>query len=267
MENERRKLQLLILEIANEVKRICDNNGIKYFLLFGSCLGAVRHKGFIPWDDDMDIGMLRKDYIRFLKICNKELSPKFYLQTLENEINYPFEFSKIQIRNTTFIEDFSKDAEVSHGIFLDIFPIDQLPNNQLERRIYKLNNKILKNLIWVKCGYGSRDQKHGIKYKIFSLLSHVSSINRMKSLRRNLLEKYSLENMNECFIGDYPKKVLPIILFSDTKEYEFEGNYFSGIKDYDNYLTLLYGNYMQLPPESKRSTHSNYQIDFGPYSD
>ena len=122
-EAEKKKLQQLILLIAKEIARICDKYNIDYYLDGGSMLGAVRHKGFIPWDDDFDIAMKRSDFERFLQVCEKELDKnKYFLQTEWSEKNYCFSFAKVQLIGTHFIEEFSKDADVKHGIFADIFP-------------------------------------------------------------------------------------------------------------------------------------------------
>ena len=129
-DRSKKKLQTAILMIAKEIVRLCDENNIPYFINGGTQLGAVRHKGFIPWDDDFDIGMRRADYEKFLKVCEEQLDHnKYFLQTEDTEKNYDFYFAKIQLKVTSIIEDFSKNVQIEHGIFVDIFPYDNIPDN------------------------------------------------------------------------------------------------------------------------------------------
>ena len=131
------KVHLVQLEIANEVKKICENYKIKYFLIAGTLLGAVRHRGFIPWDDDLDMGMLRKDYIKFLKIARKELDDKYYLESWKVASGYGLPFTKIRMNGTKYIERNSKDVNCHLGIFIDIFPFDNVPDNKVQRLIHE----------------------------------------------------------------------------------------------------------------------------------
>lgn len=134
MDNETlRKLQLVELEIANEIKRVCVENNIKYFLESGTLLGAVRHGGFIPWDDDMDIGMMREEYEKFLKIAPEKLSSEFILQTWKNEKDYSLTFAKVRKSDTIFLEYEFKDSSMHNGIWVDIFPYDSVPEKNITK--------------------------------------------------------------------------------------------------------------------------------------
>lgn len=169
-EQEKRKLQDTILIIAKEIDKICKENNIDYFMDGGTQLGAIRHRGFIPWDDDFDIGMKRIEYDRFINVCQQSLNKKkFHLET-EEDIGYGFAFAKIHLKGTEIIENFSKNANVDHGIFVDIFPYDNIPDSDLKRTLFLAENHILKNLIWVKAGYGSAEQKRKLSYFLFSLV-------------------------------------------------------------------------------------------------
>lgn len=262
---DKKKLQSVILIIANEIDRICKENNIKYFMDGGTQLGAIRHGGFIPWDDDFDIGMKRNEFQLFLSACESSLDSKqFYLETVE-DARYGFSFAKIHLNNTRIIEDFSKDVDVHHGIFVDIFPYDNIPDSNIKRKLFLLKNHILKNLIWVKAGYGDDTQKRLVTYKIFNLISKMFTLSKLKKSREILIRKYNNRETQYCFTSDYPHNLLLCAWLNDLIQYKFETTSFWGVKKYDEFLHTLYGNYMKLPPVGDRVGHSNYRIMFGPY--
>lgn len=267
MIDEKRKLQMLILSIAEDVTTICDENNIEYFMDGGTQLGAVRHKGFIPWDDDFDLAMKREDYDRFLRICEMNLDKnKYFLQTEGTENNYCFSFAKIQLKGTEILEDFSKNVDIQHGIFIDVFPYDNLPDNKIARKLFLTENHILKNLLWTKCGYGADWQKKKKSYIFFKLIGKCISIDRLKKLRDSHIRKFNNKRTKMLFNSDYPKNHLNNELFSKRKKYDFEDKVFWGFWNSNEFLTALYGStYMELPPEEKRVQHSHYKIDFGKY--
>lgn len=268
MDEEKRKLQRAILSIAVEIKRICELYNIPYFINSGTQLGAVRHRGFIPWDDDFDIGMKRKDYEHFLKICDRELDKsKYFLQTEDTEPYYAFCFGKIQLKNTNIIEEFSKNVPIQHSIFVDIFPYDNLPDNSLIRKLFLFQNHLIKNLLWVKCGYGEEFHKKKRTYKILKVLSRFISKERLKEIRKRLLRKYNSLKTRQCFSGDYPGERLMNSWFDSLVDYEFETEFFKGFEKYDEYLSRMYGNYMELPPVEQRVTHTTVKVEYGPYND
>lgn len=260
------KLQELILMIAKDIAKICDENYITYYLEGGSLLGAVRHKGFIPWDDDFDIFMKRKDYIKFLEVCERCLDKeKYFIQNELTEEKYAFSFTKIQLKGTEIIEDFSKDVDIQHGIFVDIFPYDNIPDNKYKRKIFLFKNHMLKNLLWVKCGYGTDKHKKQIKYSILKILGIPFSIKYLKKKRHKLITKYNdIATMLSCN-SDYPKVQKSNIVLKKVKMYEFEDTKFYGVADANLVLTEQYGDYMKLPPKEERRQHSNYEINYGKY--
>ena len=266
MLDEDKKLKNLLLSILVEVDRICRKHGINYSLCAGTLLGAVRHKGFIPWDDDIDIMMTRKEYDRFLKICEVELdSKKYFVQNEKTEKYYAFAFSKIQLKSTEIIEEFSKNVKIKHGIFIDILPYDNLPDNYFIRKYYLFKNHLYKNMLWIKCGYGTTQHKRKFSYKILKFLGKFTSLYKLKNRREKLLKKYNNVNTKYKFNSDYPNK---IFLFDESySEILFENKKFLCIKNYKQYLSLIYGDYMKLPPLEKREKHTQCKINFGIYSE
>lgn len=263
---DKRKLQQVILFVAKEVVRICDKHNIEYHLSGGSMLGAVRHNGFIPWDDDFDIGMKRVEFERFLQVCESELDKnRFFLQTEKSEKNFCFSFAKIRLAGTHFIEDFSQNADVNDGIFVDIFPYDNLPDETWKRIWFLLRNQILKNMIWVKCGYGEIQQMKSLKYKLFKILGYPFSVETMKRKRYALITKNNIRQTEMCFTSDYSKQAIRNSWLNVSVYYTFESERFKGVEKYDDYLKALYGDYMKLPDEQDRVIHSHYEVDFGPY--
>lgn len=269
------KIHELDLIISEELKRICEKHNIKYFMIAGTLLGAVRHKGFIPWDDDMDFGMLRSDFDNFISVCEYELDKKkFYLETMENSESYPYNFAKIRLKNTKIIEEFSKDSLTEEkGIFIDIFPIDFVSNRKLKRIFqYKLF-WIARNLLLIKLNYASKHKKRKISYKLARLLLFFVPVDFLKFIKR-----ISIEIANNEEVATIKKVVTSDGAYGLEKEtlekewvdgidyYPFEGTFYPGISKYDEYLSYFYGDYTKLPPKNKRNQHKRMNVDFGPYA-
>lgn len=263
---ETQKIQKLILYIANEVIRICDKNDIPYNITAGTLLGAVRHKGFIPWDDDFDFAMTRNDYERFLKACKKDLNTDiFFLQTAETDRNFAYSMAKLQLLGTEIIEDFSIGVDIHHGIFVDIFPYDKLPDGDVKRKKFLKKNHLLKTMLWIKCGYGVKEHSGRTGYKILHFLGRFVTVEKLKKKIYAHITKYNNTNFNDCFTSDYPDEKMEEKWLVNRTEYPFEGYNFKGFRDYDEYLSSLYGDYMTLPPENERETHTNAKVDYGQY--
>lgn len=259
------RLHKTILIIANEINKICKKHGIDYFIDGGTLLGAVRHGGFIPWDDDFDIGMKRNDFDKFLDVCKEELDcERFYLET-SMDCGYAFEFAKIHLNGTEIIEDFSKNANVHHGIFIDIFPYDKVPNSYLLQKVFLFKNKIIKNIIWNKLNYGTYEQRKKISNRIFKFIGNLIPTYSLKDFRNRFIQKYNSSDSMTYFTSDYPNILLNEEWLQCLVDYEFEEYKFIGVKNFDSYLHNLYGDYMSIPPEDQRVVHSDLEIDFGDY--
>lgn len=268
-----RKCQLLELKIASEIVRICEKYDIKYFLVAGTLLGAVRHSGFIPWDDDMDIGMTRNEYNRFLSVAPKELKKEFFLQTWDSDRMYGLSFAKIRLNDTKFIEETAKRVKAHCGIFVDIFPLDNLSddNKQAKRQIKKFY--WYKHLLQNKCGYSYRDKKGFIKRTKILVVRIISLFCSRENIKRKMLKCMTMYNNTNTkrvitFGGaSLPERETLKRKWVDELSYiYFEGKRFLSLKYADEYLTHFYGDYMTPPPEEKRQIgHGITKIDLGRY--
>lgn len=265
MDNETlRKVQLAQLDIGKEIKRVCDENGIKYFLDSGTLLGAIRHKGFIPWDDDMDMGMLREDYERFIEIAPKKLKSEYFLQTWKTDKSYPYAFAKIRKKGTIFIEAVSQKTNAHNEIFVDIFPYDVYPDNETVRTKLMKKIMLLKYSLWMKDGMTPWLRHKSILDRLlvrakyvphyFYALTHsrdamIAEYEKLMPMYNAETSKYYVEQSGGTPFG---KWIIPTECFKKFIEVKFEDTMFLVPEKYDLYLKTVYGDYMQLPPVEKR---------------
>lgn len=268
---ELRKLQLTQLDMLKEVKRICNKNSIHYILTDGTLLGAVRHKGFIPWDDDLDVAMLRPEYEKFIQVASRELSKDYFLQTWKTDQDYPFPYAKILKNNTKCTEAVTKGTRVRDGIFIDIFPIDKCGSSE------EMNSQIQKYIIWtkillMKCHYkvwnatGAKNSK--INYLPFILLSKLftkkSLIRKVELITNEWNRKYS--NSLFCYENtgyNFKQWIMNVHNVDSYTEIQFEDDTFSAPERYHEYLDDIYGDYMQLPPVGERENrHAVLELKF-----
>lgn len=265
-----RKVQLVQLEIAKEIKRVCEENDIRYFLADGSFLGAVRHGGFIPWDDDMDIGMLRSDYEKFCRIAPSKLKPEYCLQTWYTEPNYGLPFGKVLKRNTVYLESKKSRRLQENGFYVDIFPFDYVPQEEEQRKALAAQLLSIYRMKLMKSGYKPWMEndtivwKKRIGYLYYQLKSLFVSQNNLArdydTLAVAVLDSPVVCEQSALPHPDYYESSC----VEQLADYTFEGETFKGPKDYDKYLTALYGDYMTLPPEDQRENrHQIVEIDFG----
>lgn len=260
-----RKVQLVQLEIAKEIKRVCNKYDIKYFLDSGTLLGAVRHKGFIPWDDDLDIGMLREEYEKFLEIAPRELSSQYFLQTWDNDSVYPLAFAKIRKKGTIYLEEGAGKNQTHNELYVDILPYDVYPSKKLQRiwqgfwiELYKHQMLLKAKATPWKHYPGSKVAKfvNKMKYALLSLLTLFISRPLIKKYYKKIMVRHNCFPTKEVYeqtgASRYGKWVIPMECFTKYVQLPFEDDTFSCPADADLYLKCAYGDYMKLPPEDKR---------------
>lgn len=265
-------IQQILLGFLLEVDRICKKHNIKYFLGGGSLLGAVRHKGFIPWDDDADVMMLRKDYDRFLSVLPSELPNYLFAQTQENEKDSHFPFTKLRINNTLLSTEFtSRFPNIHNGIFLDVLAQDYTSNNAFLRKIHMKATASSRWLVldkWRGTSVNANSRFSSlcanILRKIFPLGFLQKVQNKLISLHKNMKNpKYLFDSMGRNVSrGAFPAEWLDEAIWVD-----FENAKLPIPKEYDKYLKYLYGDYMEMIPVSERHvSHDIKQIDLGEYA-
>lgn len=259
-------IQMREFEILDEIERICHKYDIPFILIGGTCLGAVRHNGIIPWDDDIDIGMLRKDYEKFKKVCLEELDNRYYFQDMFTEENCSLVFGKVRDHNSLIIEEYSKNVNIKKGIWVDIFPFDKVPNN--DKIIWKEYKKIsfLKSLLNVKCGYKLNNKGVDIiKYYLARFITLFLSKNKLKKKIYKELTKYNILKCDYSYLpygGNHGlKELIRDDMFKNRVLHQFEEKAYPIVSEYDKYLTQMYGNYMMYPPlEQRVSIHGVLEI-------
>lgn len=254
-------LQLEQIEIVKEIRRICDIASITYFLAFGTLLGAIRHNGFIPWDDDMDVGMRRSDYERFIIAFEKYGNHKrFFLETWDNEKNYAYPFAKLKINGTVFLENSIKNTDLHKGIYVDIFPYDFTSDDEAERLKIGKKMDFLMKFNKFKLNYLPMNPNSKKDYIFSRILHYIGILIPEKFIKRKidcLSKKYNnrVTDYYGCTGSPYKMKdALKKEYLDDVIEHKFEGENFSIPKRYDEILHSIYGDYMKLPPIEKRIT-------------
>lgn len=248
------EIQRVQLGMLDEVDRLCKKNNIKYFLSGGTLLGAIRHKGFIPWDDDIDLWMTRENYKKFKKVLKKELSEQYVAVDYFADIHYPLSIMKIEKKGTKYVEDIFSNLNITSGIYIDIFPLDCI-----WMPLYKLQTSILIKLQSIrdfKLRKNGKDNAGLIKYICYSLVP-LKVCRALTEFTMRFFNPFHTKLRNQLsHRGRYwPKFTVEDV--EDLIEVEYCGKMYPVPRNYDGILTACYGDYMKLPPEEKRQPIHN----------
>ncbi len=254
------QLKEIELDILYKFDEICEKNNLRYALDSGTLLGAVRHKGFIPWDDDIDVVMPRDDYEKFIRILQKNPPENYGLWSILNYHNYPYFFAKMVRKDTTLTEEQFKHMPAG-SVYIDIFPLDALPKNKIHRAWYTFKFNWYQFLISV-LAYGKHNKFNPWYIRFCSSFFGLFPISVEKLHRKadEYVQKFSIEQADEItthFVTFKKEDVLPF-----KKDMTFETGIFYRPYDTDKYLTNMYGDYMQLPPEDQRKPWHTFKAYF-----
>lgn len=252
-----RQLQMTQLELLIEADRICKKCGIHYNIIAGTLLGAVRHGGYIPWDDDADIALLRPEYEKFRKACETELdTARFYFQDHDFTTGYRWGYGKLRRKDTLFLREHQEHMPYEQGVFIDIFPLDYVPDNYCLRSLHNFKCFVYRKFFWSEVGKVA--DKSSFMRGLYGIMSKVSEEQLKKSFNR-FIKRTDRKKTDWVRILTFPtpnkEYGYRTEWYENSADIEFEGVTFSGIKDYDAYLSFKFGDYMELPPEEKRKVH------------
>ena len=242
--------QAILAGMLEDFDAVCKKNNIKYMLFSGTALGAVRHHGFIPWDDDVDVAMTRDEYEHFFECAAKDFDNKKYFVQQEFTSHWPMPYSKLRLNNSACIEKYHpKDREMHQGIYIDIFPIDNLSDNKLMRKIQFAASKIVISKSLYKRGYST----DSLAKKIFMIACIFLPSGLFKKITINKKNKNTA--LVHSFFGaskSFNKSVYKREWFTSFTDEDFGEKKYPVSAFYDDLLTTLYGDYMRIPPESER---------------
>lgn len=267
-----RKMQLIELEILKDVDRVCREHGIEYFLDSGSALGAARHDGFIPWDDDIDVGMMRSDYERFLSVAPEALGDRYELSEPMTNPLHSAMFAKVWLKETKFYTVETLDAGIYQGVGIDIMPYDALSADEGVARKQQQRCALLQKLLYLyhsrnvvvphKGALGSFERAacafvHGL-LGVFTSHERLVGQFQQSALAGEDNPGDARICMSYVSVGSYSTSVLVPVGY-----HTFEGEEFPVPADLETYLEIMFGNWWELPPEEDRRQHAPIELDFG----
>ena len=261
---EIKQAQEVMLGLLKVFASICEKHNLTYWLDGGTLLGAVRHKGFIPWDDDVDVGMIRKDYEKFLQIAESELDSKYCIQTRENDHNFGKYSAKVRKRGTIFPETGSEKLK-ERGIFVDVYPFDYTDNNIIKANKHvNIARKLLRLLRFIQ----TKDRRGScVKRVLHTLAAFCLPEKRLEKTYISYCKKYS--NSNTAYITCFSYRmardrnlIFAIDEMIPVRRIRFENKELLIMNNPDYYLKIMYNDYMALPPEDQRVCHVSGDITF-----
>lgn len=271
---EFRRMQLIQIDMLAEFDRVCRANDINYVLFAGSQLGAIRHKGYIPWDDDADIAMLREDYERFKQVADQMDQTVCYFQDHSTDPDYIWGYGKLRRTGTSFIRTGQEHMKGKTGVCVDVFPLDDVPKSVPLQVLQDWDCYCLRKIQWSQV---AKVSEKGLKKRWFQLVSRISPekafrgfnryIKRSSNSTPNGVRILAMPATGMFYRHDHPiseRYTMPKKWFLEREEYDFEGLRLYGMKYAHDFLEYEYGDYMTLPPENKREPHAPVSsYDFG----
>lgn len=248
-----------ILRIAEALDAVCKAHNLRYYIWAGTMIGAVRHKGFIPWDDDLDIAMPRADYNALIEHAHEWLPKPYELVCTETDVNYPLPFGKIQDASTTLIE--RMHLKYLGGIYIDVFPLDGVPNGWLARKLHFAKYEYYKRVLYLihrdpyKHGHGPSSWVPLLCRKMYTMQGIQQKI-------RRLLQQYDYDQCE--LVADYDdgsRGTMRKQILGTPTAYKFEDAMLLGVADYHTYLSNKYGDYMTIPPHDSQRQHNFHYLD------
>ena len=254
------ELQCKELDLLKNFIEVCKKLNLKYYLVCGTALGAVKYGGFIPWDDDVDVALCREDYNIFCENAQKFLPDGVFLQTHKTDLKYPYIFAKLRNSNTTYIEKSCRSLDINHGVYIDVFPLDGYPKNAKEQN--KLEMKKLIYKLQLSCVYQSECSfKIKLMRKCFRILGIHKRTGKIISKYERLISKYPTDRSELwCNHGNWQGKLeyASKKQYGDGVSFEFEGVDVCVPEKYDEYLTQKYGDWRSDPPFGDQIGHHYY---------
>ncbi len=255
-----------MLDILSAIDETCRAHNLRYYLLGGTMLGAVRHKGFIPWDDDADVCMPHSDYDKLIEHADEWLPKRYELICAEHNDYYPQPFAKIQDAETTLIEH--AHLKYLGGVYVDVFPVDGMPDGRLAQRLHTLHYKHLCKLLYFTCRDPYR-HGHGPSCWLPLLCRRLFTPQGLQKSIRRMQTKYDFYTSRKvlCFDDGY-KSIVDRDIYGTPTPYYFEGRTLLGVEKADALLTKMYGDYMTPPPAGTEFQHNFHYLDMDhPYRD
>lgn len=260
------KLQKTELEMLRELDRICREKHIPYILDGGTMLGVVRHGGFIPWDDDVDVRMLRENYDRFCEACKTELDDRYFLQTYRTDPGYRWGYARILKKGTTFKRKGQGKMKARNGVFIDIFPDDNLPVSFWKKKFCTCIAWFSRKILYSEVGALNREKIFSwIGFNILNIFPKEWGHKGFSYITRKYKDCVTPYFRCFCWGAAFETRGFLKKWHFETAEYSFEGLKVTGPADAKGYLSHIFGDdYLKLPPEEKRHPgHTADYIDFG----
>ncbi len=255
-------LQQKEFEILCEFIKVCEKLSLTYYLVCGSALGAAKYKGFIPWDDDIDVAMPRNDYNIFIKEAQVLLPENLFVQNSETDKNFPKMYTKLRNSETTFIEKTVAKIHMNHGIFIDVFPLDGYPNKNFERKKLEFFKRYYESLYLSVTDF-PRSSKTKLIHGIFGAFRLNKNMEKITRKYTKLVSKYQTSHsLIWCNHGNWQGKLeyAPVQQYGKGTEACFEGVNVMIPEKYDEYLTQKYGNWKADLPEEQKKGHHTYLV-------